>query len=51
MAIPPPLQQKITYEPDLPSLRNQLIQRIPMGSVIKTFMYYKTPFWRKKGSV
>nr|AWS00961.1 monoamine oxidase [Tegillarca granosa] len=49
MAIPPPLQQKITYEPDLPSLRNQLIQRIPMGSVIKTFMYYKTPFWRHKG--
>ncbi|KAJ8310803.1 hypothetical protein KUTeg_012668 [Tegillarca granosa] len=49
MAIPPPLQQKITYEPDLPSLRNQLIQRIPMGSVIKTFMYYKTAFWRQKG--
>lgn len=49
MAIPPPLQQKITFEPNLPSLRNQLIQRIPMGSVIKTFMYYKTPFWRHKG--
>ncbi|KAJ8309999.1 hypothetical protein KUTeg_011864 [Tegillarca granosa] len=49
MAIPPPLQQKITYYPNLPSLRNQLIQRIPMGSVIKTFMYYKTPFWRHKG--
>ncbi|XP_041355941.1 amine oxidase [flavin-containing]-like isoform X2 [Gigantopelta aegis] len=49
VATPLPLQQKIVYEPPLPSRRNQLIQRLPMGSVIKTFMYYNTPFWRKKG--
>ncbi|KAK6195720.1 hypothetical protein SNE40_001088 [Patella caerulea] len=49
IAAPLPLQNKIVYDPPLPGLRNQLIQRIPMGSVIKTFMYYKTPFWRQKG--
>ncbi|XP_022288515.2 amine oxidase [flavin-containing] B-like [Crassostrea virginica] len=49
IAAPLPLQNKIVYEPPLPSLRNQLVQRIPMGSVIKTFLYYKTPFWREKG--
>eukprot|EP00105_Crassostrea_gigas_P030254 XP_011452496.1 PREDICTED: amine oxidase [flavin-containing] A isoform X1 [Crassostrea gigas] len=49
IASPLPLQNKITYDPPLPSLRNQLIQRIPMGSVIKTFCYYKTPFWKEKG--
>ncbi|XP_033759978.1 amine oxidase [flavin-containing]-like isoform X2 [Pecten maximus] len=49
VATPLPLQNKITYEPSLPALRNQLIQRVPMGSVIKTFVYYKTPFWREKG--
>ncbi|XP_048745528.2 amine oxidase [flavin-containing]-like [Ostrea edulis] len=49
IATPLPLQSKITYDPPLPSLRNQLIQRLPMGSVIKTFCYYKTSFWREKG--
>ncbi|OWF56713.1 amine oxidase [flavin-containing]-like isoform X1 [Mizuhopecten yessoensis] len=49
VATPLPLQNRITYEPPLPCLRNQLIQRVPMGSVIKTFLYYKTPFWREKG--
>lgn len=50
MTIPLPLQNKITYEPALPSIRNQLIQKVSMGSVIKTFVYYKTPFWRIEGA-
>ncbi|CAC5413206.1 MAO [Mytilus coruscus] len=49
MSVPVPLQNRIVYEPPLPANRNQLIQRMPMGSVIKTFMYYDTPFWRKDG--
>ncbi|KAK3104051.1 hypothetical protein FSP39_024027, partial [Pinctada imbricata] len=49
LAIPLPLQNRIVYDPPLPPLRNQLIQRIPMGSVIKTFVYYDKPFWREKG--
>lgn len=47
-AIPPCLSLKIHYEPPLPSLRNQLIQRVPMGCVIKCMVYYKENFWRKK---
>ena len=27
----------------------QIIQRIPMGSIIKTVTFYKRPFWREKG--
>ncbi|XP_058656568.1 amine oxidase [flavin-containing] A-like [Ammospiza caudacuta] len=48
-AIPPILTTKIHYKPELPPNRNQLIQRLPMGSVIKTMMYYKEAFWRRKG--
>ncbi|KAM4795710.1 amine oxidase [flavin-containing] A-like [Rhinophrynus dorsalis] len=46
-AIPPVLTTKIHYNPELPAIRNQLIQRLPMGSVIKCMMYYKEAFWRK----
>ncbi|XP_072901613.1 amine oxidase [flavin-containing] [Hemitrygon akajei] len=47
-AIPPALSLKIHYEPPLPPMRNQLIQRVPMGCVIKCMVYYKDNFWRKK---
>lgn len=50
MSVPVPLQNRIVYEPPLPANRNQLIHRMPMGSVIKTFMYYDSPFWRKDGT-
>ncbi|XP_040278099.1 amine oxidase [flavin-containing] B-like [Bufo bufo] len=46
-AIPPILTAKIHFNPELTPIRNQLIQRLPMGSVIKTMMYYKEAFWRK----
>ncbi|XP_025079119.1 amine oxidase [flavin-containing]-like [Pomacea canaliculata] len=49
VALAPPLQTRITWSPPLPARRNQMLQRLPMGSVIKTFHYYKTPFWRHKG--
>ncbi|KAK3093421.1 hypothetical protein FSP39_015503 [Pinctada imbricata] len=49
LAVPLPLQTRLTFDPPLPSLRNQLIQRVPMGSVIKTFVYYDRPFWQEKG--
>lgn len=49
MAIPLPMQLKIHYEPALPALRNQLIQRTPVGCVIKANLYYSFPFWREKG--
>lgn len=48
MALAPPMQHKIHYNPPLPPLRNQLNQRCPMGSVMKVIVYYETTFWRKK---
>ncbi|KAK6473519.1 amine oxidase [Huso huso] len=48
-AIPPGLSMNIHYDPPLPPVRNQLIQRVPMGSIIKCMMYYKQAFWRDKG--
>uniref|UniRef100_A0A8C4HZD1 Amine oxidase n=1 Tax=Dicentrarchus labrax TaxID=13489 RepID=A0A8C4HZD1_DICLA len=49
VATPPGLNLKMHFNPELPPLRNQLISRVPMGSVIKCMVYYKENFWRKKG--
>lgn len=49
VATPPGLIMKMHINPELPPLRNQLISRVPMGSVIKCMVYYKENFWRKKG--
>ncbi|XP_053313441.1 amine oxidase [flavin-containing] A-like [Spea bombifrons] len=48
-AIPPVLTTQIHFKPELPAVRNQLIQRLPMGSVIKCMVYYKEAFWKKMG--
>jgi monoamine oxidase len=49
VAIPPHLAGRIIYEPGLPALRDQLTQRMPIGSLIKTIAVYDTPFWRAQG--
>jgi monoamine oxidase len=49
VAIPPALAGRIDYTPALPALRDQLTQRMPMGSVIKCVVSYKEPFWRQGG--
>jgi monoamine oxidase len=49
LAISPCAQMRITFQPELPALRNQLLARMPMGSLIKTMIYYRKPFWREKG--
>ncbi|XP_071042259.1 amine oxidase [flavin-containing]-like [Parasteatoda tepidariorum] len=49
LALPPILQMKIHFAPKLSALRNQLIQRAPMGSIMKSILYYSEPFWRSKG--
>jgi monoamine oxidase len=46
---PPLLAGRIEYEPALPAWREQLTQRTPMGSVIKTQVVYDEPFWRGEG--
>ncbi|MGI9080900.1 MAG: flavin monoamine oxidase family protein [Thermoleophilaceae bacterium] len=37
VALPPATAGRIDYEPGLPGIRDQLTQRVPMGSVTKTF--------------
>jgi monoamine oxidase len=49
VAIPPTLAGRIAYSPALPALRDQLTQRVPAGSLIKTIAVYDTPFWRNQG--
>jgi len=49
VAIPPVLAARIRYEPALPPMRDQLTQRLPMGSVIKCHVVYSYPFWRGDG--
>ncbi|MFD5700383.1 flavin monoamine oxidase family protein [Streptomyces lasiicapitis] len=49
VTIPPPLAGRIHYDPPMPAARDQLTQRMPMGSALKTFAVYDTPFWRTDG--
>lgn len=49
VAVPPHLAGRIAYDPALPPLRAQLMQRMPMGSIIKCIMVYEKPFWRDAG--
>ncbi|MEW9527423.1 flavin monoamine oxidase family protein [Microbispora sp. NPDC049125] len=49
VAVPPPLAARITYQPPLPASRDNLLQRLPMGSVIKYVSGYPEPFWRQAG--
>ncbi len=49
VTLPPTLAGRLEYDPPLPSWRDQLTQRLPAGSVMKTFAVYDEPFWRREG--
>jgi monoamine oxidase len=49
VALPPAFAGRLRYDPVLPALRDQLTQRVPMGSVIKCEAVYDAPFWRDEG--
>ncbi|GAA11300.1 flavin monoamine oxidase family protein [Gordonia alkanivorans] len=49
IAVPPPLAARIRFSPGLPGERDQLMQRMPMGRVIKVNVVYDEPFWRREG--
>jgi monoamine oxidase len=49
VAIPPPLAGRIAYDPPLPGYRDQLTQRMPLGTVAKCMAVYSEPFWRSEG--
>ena len=46
VAVPPPLAARIVWEPALPAEHDQLLQRLPMGTLMKVEAVYDQPFWR-----
>lgn len=49
LAVPPVLVPSIGFNRPLPSHREQLIQRMFMGTVGKCYAIYDKPFWRNQG--
>lgn len=49
IALPPALVANIWFDPGLPTLRSQLVQRLPMGSLMKILAVYDRPFWKDEG--
>jgi monoamine oxidase len=49
VAISPALAGRIAYDPPLPGYRDQLTQRMPLGTVAKCMAIYDEPFWRADG--
>ncbi|GAB3712913.1 flavin monoamine oxidase family protein [Amycolatopsis oliviviridis] len=47
VAVAPPLAARIGFHPPLPPARDNLVQRLPMGSVLKCVATYTEPFWRQ----
>jgi monoamine oxidase len=49
VSVPPALAARIAYEPGLPPAREQLLQRLAQGTIIKAGAIYDEPFWRAEG--
>ncbi len=49
VAIPPHLAGRIDYQPGLSARRSQFTQRVPIGSLVKTYAIYGHAFWRDEG--
>ncbi|WP_394836482.1 FAD-dependent oxidoreductase [Pendulispora rubella] len=49
VSVPPAIAARIRYGVSLGRDRERLMDRLPMGSVIKFVVQYETPFWRQAG--
>jgi monoamine oxidase len=49
VAVAPTLAGRLAYHPPLPGFRDQLTQRMPLGTVAKCMAIYEEPFWRHEG--
>jgi monoamine oxidase len=49
VTVPPKLVAAIAFEPALTGKRAQLVEKMPMGAVIKCTAIYAEPFWRSEG--
>lgn len=48
ITVAPSVVNRILFSPSLPYKKSGLLQRMPMGSVIKCYAAYERPFWREK---
>ncbi|KAI7837241.1 hypothetical protein COHA_008929 [Chlorella ohadii] len=51
VAMPPHLSGRIVYQPQLPRMRNQLVDRTPMGTTVKVLAFYERPIWRTSSNI
>ncbi|MFZ9752432.1 MAG: flavin monoamine oxidase family protein [Cyanobium sp.] len=49
VAVPPPLRLGIRFSPPLAPALLALLQRSPMGAMVKVVALYRQPFWREQG--
>jgi len=49
ISIPPTLVPRIAFHPALPQPKTAFHARVAMGSAIKFWVAYETPFWREQG--
>ncbi|MBL0923996.1 MAG: flavin monoamine oxidase family protein [Sphingomonadaceae bacterium] len=49
LAIPPSALARIDISPPLPANARYIADRMPLGSVVKFLVAYKSPFWRERG--
>jgi monoamine oxidase len=49
VAVPPVLASRICWDPLLPAEQDQLLQRLPFGTLMKCEAVYDEPFWRGDG--
>jgi len=49
MAMAPALAGRVRYEPLMPEARDQLMQRMAQGNLVKATAVYDKPFWRDAG--
>ncbi|MEB3259898.1 MAG: FAD-dependent oxidoreductase [Cyanobacteriota bacterium] len=49
VAVPPPLRLGIQFSPPLPPTWTALLQRAPMGGMVKVLALYPEAFWRQEG--
>eukprot|EP01083_Nonionella_stella_P051779 137482_1 len=46
---PPPIWKTIKFVPQLSEERRQISKQYKMGWTLKTYLFFKTPFWRDNG--
>ncbi|XP_041363842.1 probable flavin-containing monoamine oxidase A [Gigantopelta aegis] len=49
MAVPPTVIGKISFRPDLPAFKREVIRHMQPGSVVKVIITYQKAFWRHEG--